>query len=167
MFGKDVGRQHFYPLTDTVKAINVLTDRLDSQNPGTLGKIPVLPETPENIIESIVFSCIFVFFGIFSTHFRVRYTEICNWIELQNLDILKYAPNLRSKKAARKKEKYQVRPFLPGGVGDLCLHSWICLERQPSWHWLVSWHLCVWCGSTGGLRDGGNLKSTKNSQHNN
>ena len=58
---KKVGRQHFYPLTDTVKA-NVLADSLDSQNPGTLRKIPVLPETPENIVGSNVF---FIFFQHF------------------------------------------------------------------------------------------------------
>ena len=60
---KDVGKQHFYPLTDTVKA-NVLT-ALTAKTQGLLRKNPVLPETPENILESIVFSSIFVFFSIF------------------------------------------------------------------------------------------------------
>ena len=32
------------------------TDSLDSQNLGAVGKIPALPETPENIVESNVFS---------------------------------------------------------------------------------------------------------------
>ena len=51
---------------DTVDA-NALRDSLDSQNPGMLRRIPVLPETPESIVESSVFFLYFCFFRHFDT----------------------------------------------------------------------------------------------------
>ena len=44
-----------------------LTGSLESRNPGTLRKNPVLPDMPENIVESSVFSCfpVILFFSAY------------------------------------------------------------------------------------------------------